>query len=34
MAIDTIDLVGSNPVFGLNALGGALNVQLFAKVDK
>ena len=28
MAIDRIDLVGSNPVFGLNALGGALNVQL------
>jgi iron complex outermembrane recepter protein len=28
IAIDRIDLVGSNPVFGLNALGGAVNVQL------
>ena len=28
VAIDQMDLVGSNPVFGLNALGGALNVQL------
>ncbi|MFL5284750.1 MAG: TonB-dependent receptor [Rhodopila sp.] len=28
VAIETIDLVGSNPVFGLNALGGALNIQL------
>ncbi len=28
MAIDRTDLVGSNPVFGLNALGGALSVQL------
>ena len=27
-AIDEINLEGSNPVFGLNALGGALNVQL------
>ena len=28
MAIDQMNLVGSNPVFGLNALGGAVNVQL------
>lgn len=28
VAIDQINLEGSNPVFGLNALGGALNVQL------
>ncbi|MCW3473455.1 TonB-dependent receptor [Limobrevibacterium gyesilva] len=28
VAIDTMNLVGSNPVFGLNALGGALSVQL------
>jgi iron complex outermembrane recepter protein len=28
VAIDQMNLVGSNPVFGLNALGGALNVQL------
>jgi iron complex outermembrane receptor protein len=28
VAIDTMNLEGSNPVFGLNALGGALNVQL------
>lgn len=28
MAIDRMDLEGSNPVFGLNALGGALNVRL------
>ena len=28
VAIAQMDLVGSNPVFGLNALGGALNVQL------
>jgi iron complex outermembrane recepter protein len=28
IAIDKINLVGSNPVFGLNALGGAVNVQL------
>jgi iron complex outermembrane receptor protein len=28
MAIDAMNLEGSNPVFGLNALGGALNVQL------
>jgi outer membrane receptor protein involved in Fe transport len=28
IAIDRIDLVGSNPVFGLNALGGALSVRL------
>ena len=28
LAIDEMNLVGSNPVFGLNALGGALNVQL------
>lgn len=28
MAIDQMNLVGSNPVFGLNALGGALNIQL------
>ncbi len=27
-AIDRITLEGSNPVFGLNAIGGALNVQL------
>ena len=28
IAIDRINLEGSNPVFGLNALGGAVNVQL------
>jgi iron complex outermembrane receptor protein len=28
MAIDQMNLEGSNPVFGLNALGGALSVQL------
>ena len=28
IAIDQMNLEGSNPVFGLNALGGALNVQL------
>ena len=28
LAIDRINVAGSNPVFGLNALGGALNVQL------
>ena len=28
VAIDQINLEGSNPVFGLNALGGALNIQL------
>ena len=28
LAIDVMNLEGSNPVFGLNALGGALNVQL------
>jgi outer membrane receptor protein involved in Fe transport len=28
MAIDRIDLEGSNPAFGLNALGGALNIRL------
>lgn len=28
VAIDRIDLVGSNPAFGLNALGGAIAVQL------
>ncbi len=28
IAIDRMDLVGSNPVFGLNALGGALAVQM------
>ena len=28
MAIDRMNLEGSNPVFGLNALGGTLNVQL------
>jgi outer membrane receptor protein involved in Fe transport len=28
MAIDEMNLEGSNPVFGLNALGGALNVRL------
>lgn len=27
-AIDTLNLEGSNPVFGLNALGGSLSVQL------
>jgi iron complex outermembrane recepter protein len=27
LAIDRMDLVGSNPVFGLNALGGALSVR-------
>ncbi len=27
-AIDRINVVGSNPVYGLNALGGALNIQL------
>jgi len=28
IAIDRIDLVGSNPAFGLNALGGALSVRM------
>jgi outer membrane receptor protein involved in Fe transport len=28
MAIDQMNLEGSNPAFGLNALGGALNIQL------
>ena len=28
LAIDRVNLEGSNPAFGLNALGGALNVQL------
>ncbi len=28
MAVGEMNLVGSNPVFGLNALGGALNIQL------
>lgn len=28
IAIDRLDLVGSNPVFGLNALGGSVNIQL------
>ena len=28
IAIDRINVVGANPVFGLNALGGALNVLL------
>jgi iron complex outermembrane recepter protein len=28
IAIDRLDLEGSNPVFGLNALGGSVNVQL------
>lgn len=28
LAIDTMNLEGSNPVFGLNALGGALSIQL------
>jgi iron complex outermembrane receptor protein len=28
LAIDQMNLEGSNPVFGLNALGGALNIQL------
>lgn len=28
IAIDRLDILGSNPVFGLNALGGALNVRL------
>ena len=28
VAIDRMDLVGSNPVFGLNALGGALSVRM------
>ena len=28
LAIDQMNLVGANPVFGLNALGGALSVQL------
>ena len=28
IAIDRLNLEGSNPVFGLNALGGAVNVQL------
>src|SRR5262249_16808635 len=28
IAIDRINLVGANPVFGLNALGGAVTVQL------
>jgi iron complex outermembrane recepter protein len=28
IAIDKVDLVGSNPAFGLNALGGALSLQM------
>src|SRR5260370_33481546 len=28
LAIDRMDLVGSNPVFGLNTLGGALSVRM------
>ena len=28
IALDRINLEGSNPIFGLNALGGAINVQL------
>ena len=28
LAIDRMDLVGSNPVFGLNAVGGALSVRM------
>jgi iron complex outermembrane recepter protein len=28
LAIDQMNLEGSNPVFGLNALGGAINIQL------
>jgi outer membrane receptor protein involved in Fe transport len=28
LAIDRMDMVGSNPVFGLNALGGALSVRM------
>jgi iron complex outermembrane recepter protein len=28
LAIDRLDVLGSNPVFGLNALGGAVNVRL------
>ncbi len=28
VAINRVEMVGSNPVFGLNALGGALNMQL------
>ena len=28
IAVDRIDVVGSNPVYGLNALGGALNILL------
>ncbi len=28
IAIDRLDVVGSNPVFGLNALGGAVNARL------
>lgn len=28
IAIDRLDVVGSNPVYGLNALGGAINVRL------
>src|SRR5947209_16836725 len=28
LAIERVDLVGSNPVFGLNALGGALSVRM------
>jgi len=28
IAIDRVDVLGSNPVFGLNALGGALNMRL------
>jgi iron complex outermembrane receptor protein len=28
LAIDQMNLEGSKPVFGLNALGGALNIQL------
>lgn len=28
IAIDRLDILGSNPVFGLNALGGALNLRM------
>src|SRR6516165_4414101 len=28
LAVDRMDLVGSNPVFGLNALGGALSIRM------
>jgi iron complex outermembrane recepter protein len=33
IAINRIDVVGANPVFGLNALGGALNVMLKSGFD-